>query len=363
MKVLRIKLRQNKASYTREETVTNKMTYPLPPYSTVIGAIHNACGYTEYHPMNISIQGKYGSMQKEIYVNHGLLNRREDDRNILVYLQNPDLLSTGYIKVGEGLKSQGNSFRKNITVRIDNQEYYDKYIALYNLKDELDIENKEIIKPKIAELKSEEKTIKDKLKKMDKKSDEYQKIKDLAETKKKEWQTIKSEYDERVKNSFTTPISHFKTLATGPKYQEVLYDVELLIHISTDEKTAKDILDNINNFNSVGRSEDFVELIEIKEVELFEPEDTVLLKDNYKIYANVNKVKVNAKEQKEFYFYDGDNKVGGKGTVYYLNKNYQIVDNKRVFNKIPCLYSSNLAIDEDSEGMYVDNDGYIIELN
>ena len=85
MKVLRIKLRQNQASYTREETRDNRMTYPLPPYSTLVGALHSACGYTEYHPMDLSIQGKYDSMQREIYVNHGLLNNRHDDRNILIY--------------------------------------------------------------------------------------------------------------------------------------------------------------------------------------------------------------------------------------------------------------------------------------
>ena len=39
MKALRIKLRQNQASYTREETVNNRMTYPLPQYSTVIGLL------------------------------------------------------------------------------------------------------------------------------------------------------------------------------------------------------------------------------------------------------------------------------------------------------------------------------------
>ena len=31
MKCLRIKLTQSSANYRREETVTNKMTYPLPP--------------------------------------------------------------------------------------------------------------------------------------------------------------------------------------------------------------------------------------------------------------------------------------------------------------------------------------------
>ena len=59
MEALRIILRQTSANYRKEETVNNKMTYPLPPVSTVIGAIHKACNYTEYKEMKISIQGKY----------------------------------------------------------------------------------------------------------------------------------------------------------------------------------------------------------------------------------------------------------------------------------------------------------------
>ena len=66
MKALRIRLTQTSANYRREETIDNRMTYPLPPYSTVIGAIHKACGFTSYHPMDISIQGDYQSMQKEV---------------------------------------------------------------------------------------------------------------------------------------------------------------------------------------------------------------------------------------------------------------------------------------------------------
>lgn len=33
------------------------LTYPLPPYSTVIGLIHRLCEWTEYHPLKISITG------------------------------------------------------------------------------------------------------------------------------------------------------------------------------------------------------------------------------------------------------------------------------------------------------------------
>ena len=46
MKAFRLIIKQTSANYRKPETIKNKMTYPLPPFSTVIGALHNACGYT-----------------------------------------------------------------------------------------------------------------------------------------------------------------------------------------------------------------------------------------------------------------------------------------------------------------------------
>ena len=74
MKALRIVLHQDSANYKKEETLDNKMTYPLPPISTIIGALHSACNYKEYHPMDISIQGKFESMHKETYTDYCFLN-------------------------------------------------------------------------------------------------------------------------------------------------------------------------------------------------------------------------------------------------------------------------------------------------
>ena len=33
-------------------------TYPLPPYSTVIGMVHSLCGWKGYHPMMVSVAGR-----------------------------------------------------------------------------------------------------------------------------------------------------------------------------------------------------------------------------------------------------------------------------------------------------------------
>ena len=57
MKVIRVQCFQNLANYRKPTSFLIKETYPLPPYSTVLGMIHAACGFTEYHPMKLSIQG------------------------------------------------------------------------------------------------------------------------------------------------------------------------------------------------------------------------------------------------------------------------------------------------------------------
>ncbi|MDU5201278.1 CRISPR-associated protein Cas5 [Finegoldia magna] len=361
MKILRIKLKQAQASYTREETVDNHTTYPLPPFSTIIGALHNICGYTSYHPMDISVQGKYGSMQKEYYTNLGLLNNREEDRNLLVYLKKPQLLSKGFIQIGEGLKSQGNSFINRKTVRIDNEEYYTKYVDLMRRKKELDEENKDVIKPKIKELKDKEKKLKSEQKKYDKNSEEYEKLKNEINDIKNKCKFIDSDFKNKYKKEYDDLQKHFKTLVKKPSMQEVLYDIELVIHVKTDDETSNDILENIQNFVSLGRSEDFIELIEAKETEVFEADDDVNLKDDYKIYAKLSEISRDG-NYGNFIFTDGNNKKEAKGTVYYISKDYVIEDNRRIFNRIACLYSSNLGIDEDSNGV-VDNDGYIVSFN
>ncbi len=49
-----------KTAHFNVPTWTGKMelTYPMPPFSTVIGMVHNLCGWKMYHGMDISIAGK-----------------------------------------------------------------------------------------------------------------------------------------------------------------------------------------------------------------------------------------------------------------------------------------------------------------
>ncbi|MGN1298208.1 MAG: type I-B CRISPR-associated protein Cas5b [Clostridia bacterium] len=64
MKILKLKLFQETACYKKPFAFKVAETYPLPPYSTVIGMFHKIIGAKsgEYFPMNISIQGEYESI-------------------------------------------------------------------------------------------------------------------------------------------------------------------------------------------------------------------------------------------------------------------------------------------------------------
>lgn len=58
LKAIRLKLFQQLPSYRKPASLLVKETYPLPPYSTVLGMIHAACAYTTTHDMLLSVQGE-----------------------------------------------------------------------------------------------------------------------------------------------------------------------------------------------------------------------------------------------------------------------------------------------------------------
>lgn len=64
LKILKLKLFQETACYKKPFAFKVAETYPLPPYSTVIGMFHKilGAGPNEYHSMDISVQGEYESI-------------------------------------------------------------------------------------------------------------------------------------------------------------------------------------------------------------------------------------------------------------------------------------------------------------
>ncbi|MDD4237605.1 MAG: type I-B CRISPR-associated protein Cas5b [Desulfotomaculaceae bacterium] len=96
MKAIRVRLRQDMVNYKKPTSFQLKETYPLPPYSTVIGMVHNLCGYTRYQPMQVSVQGKYFSKVNDLYT-------RYEFKNAMKYEAARHQLQVGKYGVGQGV--------------------------------------------------------------------------------------------------------------------------------------------------------------------------------------------------------------------------------------------------------------------
>lgn len=363
MKAIRIVLTQSSANYRREETSTNKMTYPLPPPSTVIGALHNACGYKEYHPMDISIQGKYESMHREPYTDYCFLNSIMDDRGILVKMRNTSMLSTGFEKVAAAKKSQGNSFKNNTTIQVYNEELIEEYRNLKDLKDEIEKFKSERIKKVMELIKKRKKSIAAKKKATDNTSLEYTKLVNREKQIKNLEKNIKEKIKEYEENNYTRKISQYRSLTTSIKYYEILNNVYLVIHVKSDDKTMKDILENGYRIKSIGRSEDFVDIKEIKLVDLVD-DDSCEIESKYSAYLNYEDIK----NEKIVSLGNKKNNSEISGTKYYLTKNYDVEKAKkgvRDFKRVKSVYTSLYSIEETSENVYIDKEddkNYIVNF-
>ena len=347
MEALRIILKQSSANYRKAGTIDNKMTYPLPIPSTIIGALHNICGYTEYHSMDVSIQGKFTSLSRKVYTDYCFLNSALDDRGNLIKVVDPNAFSGAFLKVASAKKSQGNSFKDRITIQVHNEELLQEYCNLKEKSKEIEELKNSEYKKKLEEFKVLKKEIADKKKKEDKKSEVFKELSEEEKKIKLEEEKYKEEFKKFEYENYTKPYSHFQNLVTSLKSYEILNDIFLILHIKSDEETLKDIENNIFNLQSLGRSEDFVEVIECKMVELQEVEEVI---------ENKLSMYINAKDFYEEKIFtetvDGDH--GSGGTKYYLDKNYEITKEKREFKKVSVIYSTSVLAEESSENVKAD---------
>jgi len=358
MRALRIVLRQSSANYRKEETIDNKMTYPLPPLSTIIGALHVACGYEDYKFMELSIQGKFESMSREPYTDYCFLNSIMNDRGILVKMKNSSLLSSAFTKVASAKNSAGNDFRKEITIQVHNRDLLTEYQKLKDLADEIKRYKDTDLKNEVFKMDEEMKLLKAEKKKIDKGSHEY-KEKDQRE---KEIRQAKDELISKVKiyetENYSEPISKYRSLTTSLKYYEILHNIELIVHVKADDEVLNTILENVYNIKSIGRSEDFVDVIEAKIVELVqdcdcseETEET----SEYSAYLRYEDVVSEGFNASKIYTrVKGGRKING--TIYHMNKNYKIINDQRIFEKKKVIYTSNYSIESTSENVWLDID-------
>lgn len=359
MKALRLVIHQSSANYKREETVDNKMTYPLPPISTVIGAIHRACGYREYKEMEISIQGKYESMHKEPYIDYCFLNSVQDDRGILVKMRNGALLSNAFEKVASAKKPQGNSFRNNITIQVHNQTLMKEYRDLKDLDDKIGEFKKKRLAPVMNLLKIRKKHLSEKKKQLDKQSEEYKRAEKREKQLKDTEKMIKRRMEEFQQENYTIPISRYRSVTKSMKFYEILDGIKLIIHVRAADEILDDILEHAYDLKAIGRSEDTVYVENAEIVELYEESEEDEVENEDSAYIDCAMIKA----KRVFFIKKAGYHVNG--TKYYLNKKYCIKDGKRIFEKKKVLYMSGYTAEEFGDGLYVDKiDGkeYIVNF-
>ena len=128
-------------------------------------------------------------------------------------------------------------------------------------------------------------------KKSEKGSDEY----NYALRRENRIKSLEKELNKRVKdyelNNYTLPFSKFRSLTTSLKFYEILYGIELIIHISADEDTLNDIYNNVYNIKSIGRSEDFVNVTDAEFVELYDELPERQVKSEYSAYLNLDAIR------------------------------------------------------------------------
>lgn len=79
MQAIKIKGFQQMVSYRKPASLMYKETFPLPPYSTVIGMVHTACNFNSYQPMKVSVQGTYHSIVSDFYTKYELIAYEKPD--------------------------------------------------------------------------------------------------------------------------------------------------------------------------------------------------------------------------------------------------------------------------------------------
>jgi CRISPR-associated protein cas5 len=329
MEVLRIVLKQSSANYRKAGTIDNKMSYPLPIPATIIGALHNACGYKDYHSMDISIQGNYEAISKDMYKNITTLNT-VSDRGTLVKMVAPNTISNAYIEVAEAVDDNAN-FITEKNIKIKNKELLEEFKNLKLLKEKLDSEKK----VKLEEFK--------------RKKEEFKAVKDELKRIRTEEKNYKEEFKKLENENYTKPYSQFRSIVKKPMFYELLNNIFLILHIKSDEQTLKDIENNIFNLQSIGRSEDFVEVIECKIVELQEFDNEVKSAEGLTMYLNYNDF-----QEEKIFNLDVDGNIIKRGTKYYLDKNYKIINLKREFEKTLAIYSNYFKANKSSENVKLD---------
>lgn len=151
-RAIRIQCFQNLANYRKPSSFIIKETYPLPPYSTVLGMIHAACGFEEFHPMQLSIQGRNQGTISEVYTRysfqaggkyeesrHQICVKDDKDYGIFKGVAHAELVCENHMVIHIVPKEE------DFEIVYHSLKYPKKYLSLGRYEDLLDIERVDIV--------------------------------------------------------------------------------------------------------------------------------------------------------------------------------------------------------------------------
>lgn len=149
------------------------------------------------------------------------------------------------------------------------------------------------------------------------------------------------------------------------KFYEVLNNIQLIIHIQADDAVLHDLEQHWTDIKSIGRSEDMVDIQQAKVIDLVET-GNISVTSEYSAYIDSEALKLDEEtDERKVYPYKIRNRMKANGTRYYLNKNYELKDGKRIFEKKSVVYISQYGIDKIGNGIYLDQEdgkNYIVNF-
>lgn len=236
---------------------------------------------------------------------------------------------------------------------------------LKDLNDTISEFKKNRLGPVLNHLKKRKKALAEKRKKAKAAGIPYESVLQRENELKKYEKEIKQRYDEYVRENYTKPISYFRTLTKSMKFYEVLNNIQLIIHIQADDAVLHDLEQHWTDIKSIGRSEDMVDIQQAKVIDLVET-GNVSATSEYSAYIDSEALKLDEEtDERKVYPYKIRNRMKANGTRYYLNKNYELKDGKRIFEKKSVVYISQYGIDKIGNGIYLDQEdgkNYIVNF-
>lgn len=125
MKAIRLQIYQETANYRMPLDFDFRESLPLPAYSTVLGMIHDLCGYTKYHPMKLGISGSYASTVDNLQTKYEFGGIGKDRKNFI---------TVGDLRVSRGIMHIQLLVDVNLTIHVvpSEKDFDTVYNALKN---------------------------------------------------------------------------------------------------------------------------------------------------------------------------------------------------------------------------------------